>query len=109
MKFATIYLDQNKIEIDNSITGKETISLNGSVVSQKHSVLGAKHQFYILENQKKIKCQLNLGYGPNGVVLDLYKDGQPIIESYKGFNLLLIIVISLFLVFSFFAILDFVL
>ncbi len=107
MKFATIYLDQNKIEIDNSIFGKETIRLNGSVVSQKYSLLGTKHQFFILENEKKIKCQLNLGYGPNGVVIDLYKDNQPVIESYKGFNLL--IVAGLFVVLCLSIILYFVL
>ena len=98
MKFATIYLDQNKIEIDNSILGKETIRLNGSVVSQKYSVLGAKHQFYILENENKIKCNLNLGYGPNGVVMDLYKDNKPVIESYRGFNFL--VLVALFFIFG---------
>lgn len=95
MKFATIYIDQNKIEIDNSIFGKETIRLNGSVVSQKYSLLGTKHQFFILENEKKIKYQLNLGYGPNGVVMDLYKDNQPVIESNKGSFLLVMLLVFL--------------
>ncbi len=102
MKFATIYLDQNKIEIDNSIFGKETIRLNGSVVSKKYSLLGTKHQFFILENEKKIKCQLNLGYGPNGVVMDLYKNNQPVIESNRGSFISVML-----LLFSFSAVISF--
>ena len=35
MKFTTIYLDENKIEIVSSFAGKETIKVNDEVVSQK--------------------------------------------------------------------------
>lgn len=35
MKYTTVYLDENKIELFNTILGKETIKVNGEIVSEK--------------------------------------------------------------------------
>lgn len=35
MKLVTYYIGDNTIEIENSILGKETVKLNGEIVSQK--------------------------------------------------------------------------
>ena len=93
MKFTTIYLEENKIEIFNSILGRETIKVNGEIVSSKFSITGAEHIFSITENGTITDCKLKLGFGFNGVVFDLYKNNKPIVESPKSGCLILFIVV----------------
>ena len=95
MKYSTIKLGNNKIEIFNSFIGRESIKLNGKIVSEKSSIGGAEHSFTMLENDQKVDCKLNLGYGANGVVMDLYVDNIAIIESPRS-SLLLIVTILIF-------------
>ncbi|WP_413998212.1 hypothetical protein ACMDB5_10520 [Flavobacterium sp. W1B] len=98
MKFSTIHLGDNKIEVFNSYLGKETIKLNGEIVSEKSSITGAKHTFTIIENDRKVDCKLILGYGANGVVMDLYKDNIAIIESPRSSSIfILFLLVSFFL------------
>ena len=89
MKHATITLDGNKIEIHNSMLGKETIKVNDETVSLKRSLTGNKHVFTILDNGEQAECKIILGYGRNGIVFDLFKNGEPIIESPRS-NFLII-------------------
>ena len=98
MKFSTIQLGDNKIEIFNSYLGKEIIKLNGEIVSQKSSITGAKHSFKIIENDRKVDYKLILDFGANGVVMDLYKDNIAIIESPRSSSLFILLIISLFIV-----------
>jgi len=84
MKFTTIYLNENTIEISNSILGKEVIRVNNNIVSSKYSILGANHNFQIIENGIELYCQINISLGINGVVYDFYKNGKPVIESPEG-------------------------
>jgi hypothetical protein len=101
MKFTTIYLGENTIEISNSILGKEVIRVNDKIVSSKYSILGANHNFQILENGIELYCQINISLGINGVVYDFYKNGKPIIESPKGgCGILFIIVFFIALIFG---------
>lgn len=99
MKFSTIQLGTNKIEIFNSYLGKETIQLNGETVSEKKSITGATHTFTIIEEDRTVPCKIILGYGANGVVMDFYKDGIPIIKSPRS-SLLVLFFIFLFIVFG---------
>ena len=99
MKFSTIQLGTNKIEIFNSYLGKETIQVNGETVSEKNSITGAKHSFTIIEEDRTVPCTIILGYGANGIVMDFYKDGIEVIKSPKS-SLLLIVFIALFIVFG---------
>ncbi|WP_154199772.1 hypothetical protein [Ancylomarina sp. 16SWW S1-10-2] len=39
MKFTTIYLEGNTIEVHNSFLGKETIKVNNKIISEKRSFL----------------------------------------------------------------------
>ena len=84
MKFTTVHLDDNKIEVFNSFLGKETVKVNGEIVSEIYSILGATHVFKIKENEQDVVCKLVIGFGFSGVVIDLYKDEKPIIESPKN-------------------------
>ena len=99
MKFSTIQLGTNKIEIFNSYLGKETIQVNGETVSEKNSITGATHSFTIIEDDRKVPCTIILGYCANGIVMDFYKDGIAFIKSPKS-SLLLIVFIALFIVFG---------
>ncbi|RTY84513.1 hypothetical protein EKL99_00480 [Flavobacterium sp. ZB4P23] len=84
MKFTTITLGDNKIEVFNSFMAKETIVLNGKVVSEKNSITGATHHFKMIENEQEVACKFIFGYGANGVVMSLYKDNKPVIESQRS-------------------------
>ena len=97
MKFSTIQLGNNKIEVFNSFLGRESIVLNGKIVSEKSSISGAKHTFTMFESDRKVDCKLNLGYGATGVVMDLYVDNIAIIASPRS-SLLLIFVIIAFII-----------
>lgn len=84
MKFTTIYSGENKIEISNTMLGKEIIKVNDEVVSEKKSFYGTDHHFEISENGNKTNCIIKLGFGINGVVFDFYKDNSPIIISERS-------------------------
>jgi len=92
MKHVTINLEENKIEFFNTILGKETIKVNGEIVSEKSSVSGTEHNFIITENANEVPYKFTTGFGINGVIFNLYKNGKPIIESPKN-NLLVIVLI----------------
>jgi len=83
MKFITVYIGNNKIELSNSILGKESVTVNDAVVSEKSSIFGTDHHFTINEDGIDANCTLTTGMGFNGVVIDLYKNGKPIIQSSK--------------------------
>lgn len=84
MKYSTIHIGNNKIEIFNSLLGKETIKVNGEVVSSKYSMSGAEHEFTISDDGRPARCKIKFGFGVNGVVFDLYKEENPIVESEKS-------------------------
>lgn len=84
MKHATVTLEENKIELFNTLLGKETVKVNGNIVSEKSSITGTDHNFVIIENGTEVKCKLNTGFGINGVVFNLYKNDKPVIESPKN-------------------------
>jgi|TARA_B110000037_G_C16815952_1_gene381627 hypothetical protein len=81
MKFTTIYLEENIIEIHNSFLGKETIKVNNEIVSEIRSFFGAEHSFKINENENITDCRIKIGFSLNGVVFNLYKNNKPIIIS----------------------------
>jgi len=95
MKFTTIYLDENKITFSNSWLGKETIHVNDELVSSKYSFGGTEHLFTIPDKNGVANCKLVTGFGNTGVVIDLYKNDKPIIESPKNGS-----AIALFLLFG---------
>jgi len=84
MKYTTIHLEDNTIEIHNSLLGKETIRVNGEIVSQHYSFFGANHLFDITENGNEVACKINIKLSINGVVFDFYKDDKPVIVAAKN-------------------------
>ncbi|MGK0449109.1 MAG: hypothetical protein ACJA2M_002912 [Polaribacter sp.] len=87
MKYTTVHLNENKIELFNTFLGKETVKVNGEIVSEKRSVTGAEHIFKINKNGNEVPYKLTTGFSINGVVFSLYKDDIPIIEMPKSSKL----------------------
>lgn len=100
MKYTTIYLGNNKIELFNTLLGKETVKVNGEVVSSKYSMLGANHEFTLIEDGEQVPCNIKFGFGMNGIVFDLHKAGEPVIESEKSGCMGLIAIILLIFIFT---------
>jgi len=82
MKFITIQSGDAKIEIHNSIWGKETIKVNDEVVSSQFSFFGSVHNFSRIENNEEIfyEVKIRLGFGP---AVDIYRQGKPLLEFPK--------------------------
>jgi len=98
MKYFTIYIEGYKIELFNSILGKETVKVNNRIESIKYSVFGTEHSFKIKEDESTQRFKLITGYGPGGVAIDLYKNENLIIQSNKNFGFVLIFIIVYFII-----------
>ncbi len=78
MKYAEYQIDNNKIEVFNSMLGKEEIVLNGTKVSEKYSFFGADHLVKIGTDDYIIRPHLDftkLG----GISIRIHKNGSPIL------------------------------
>lgn len=82
MKFSTLFLYGQKIEVFNSWLGKESIKVNGEEKSSKYSLFGTTHSFQF-EDEEGVShdCQISFGMNLTGVVMDVYLDKQPVIVS----------------------------
>ncbi|MEO0627805.1 MAG: hypothetical protein AAFY91_12505, partial [Bacteroidota bacterium] len=82
MHYQQIKFDDTVIEFFNNWLGKETVSVNGQVVSRKSSVWGTNHHFTIMEKghnaQYVLTTRLN---GMGEVVLDLSRNGRVIRQN----------------------------
>ena len=79
MKFITLHIGDSKIELYNTLLGKETIIVDGQKISEKYSITGANHRFTIIENGQEKHSQLNTKLTWNGGAVDLYVENKPII------------------------------
>lgn len=84
MKYVTIYYGNNKMELHNSILGKETIKVNNEIVSSKYSIFGAEHNFNILDSGKNVECKLTTGISLGGIKVDMTVDHHPLIVHNKN-------------------------
>lgn len=80
MKFITLHIGESVIELHNSILGKETIKVDGQIVSEQYSISGANHRFTVRENGQEKQVQLNTKLTLNGAIFDLYVDNKPVVE-----------------------------
>lgn len=84
MKITGIYTDGVHIEFFNSMwSGKETVKVDGEVVSAKHSFFGTSHYFQVVDAEGtpidfELRTGMNHGFG---VAVDLFRNGQPLLES----------------------------
>ena len=81
MRYLTLNINKNvKIDIDNSIWGKETISYNGEVVSKKTSIFGSVHNFEKQENSEVAKYEVKIGLSIfKGVTFNIFRNNEVIL------------------------------
>lgn len=84
MKCATFYFKDDKIEVFNSILGKETVKVNGIIVSSKYSIYGGTHTFSLKDGDEELDCKIEFGTGEYGMVMDFWAGGDPVMLSEKG-------------------------
>ncbi len=77
MKYADYNIDNNKLEIINSISGIEIIKLNQRIVSKGFSFFGKNHFFKIGEDQYTVKLYVTLK-NYTGVGFSIFKNGQQV-------------------------------
>ncbi len=77
MKYADYNIDNNKLEIYNSISGIEIIKLNKRIVSKGFSFFGRNHFFKIGEDQYTIRPYITLK-NFTGIGFSIFKNGQKV-------------------------------
>ncbi len=101
MKHSTIYYSDNKIELHNTLLGKETVIVNGHEVSERRSIGGTTHRFTVSENGVEKQAQLTTKTNMNGANFDLFVDNKPVIEIPEDntplFFFMLLILIPIFI------------
>ena len=95
MKITTINLGETQIEFNNSLLGKETIKVNGKIVSSKMSFWGMDHVFKVNENGEEVSYKLTTGRGILGVMINLSRNEKAIIESPKTKGWLRFIIVAI--------------
>ncbi|QWX82975.1 hypothetical protein H0I23_10930 [Cellulophaga sp. HaHaR_3_176] len=95
-KRAEFYIEDNKIEVFNSLMGKERVLLNGAKVSEKFGLLRSEHYFTFGGNNYDVRFERNLVF-PNFKSFKIHKNSMPLnIENYmakSSRNLLILIII----------------
>lgn len=77
MQYRKFQVGRTIIEFHNSWLGKETVSANGQVVSQKSSILGTHHHFTIMEDGHAARYVVTSKMGPLGnVLIDVRRNGE---------------------------------
>jgi len=83
MKVITARFGETSIELRNSIWGKETILVNDKVVSSKYTMFGGTgHKFAVEENDGEANYSVKYRMG-FGVAFDIWRNGEPVLESPK--------------------------
>lgn len=90
MRYLTLKINPStELTLDNTIWGKETVKLNGVVVSEKTSFWGSEHQFEAFEEDKMVtyKVFIKMGFDIRISYL-ITRDGMELLndakESVKG-------------------------
>ncbi|MEM6396766.1 MAG: tetratricopeptide repeat protein [Bacteroidota bacterium] len=82
MHYQQIKVDGIVIEFYNNWLGKETVTVNGQMVSQKSSVWGCNHHFTLMHGGHNVHYVLTTRMNGNAeVVLDLSRNGRLIKQN----------------------------
>ncbi len=64
----TVIHNGHTIEIPGmNVTGREDVRYNGEIVSSKHSILGARHEFEVEEDGQNVQYEVKLGMRWHGL------------------------------------------
>jgi hypothetical protein len=81
MKYLTLNLnDHVRIEIENSITGKETIRYNDEIVSEEATFWGGTHRFEKMEDGELARYEVRVSVKPIfRIGFDIYRNDKMIL------------------------------
>jgi hypothetical protein len=73
---------KDRIDVYNTFYGKETVYYNGNLVSDKLSILGAKHRFIIEDASRRNIFEVHIAIKwPLRVGFDIFVNGQAVLLS----------------------------
>jgi len=85
MRYLTLKINPStELTFDNTIWGKETVKLNGVVVSEKTSIWGSEHNFDVIEENKIVtyKVIIKMGFDIRLSYL-ITRDGVELLNDAK--------------------------
>ena len=85
MRYLTLKINPStELTLDNTIWGKETVKLNGVVVSEKTSIWGSEHKFDALEENKMVTYNVIIKMGFDIKISYLItRDGEELLNDTK--------------------------
>lgn len=83
MRYLTYFTpDRNRIDINNSLWGEESIYYNGILVSRNCSLFGSLHEFQVQEQNENVVYKINIEIKwPLRIGFDIYRDGKALLLS----------------------------
>lgn len=85
MRYLTLKINPStELTLDNTIWGKETVKLNGVVVSENTSIWGSEHSFDALEENKIVtyKVIIKMGFDIR-ISYQITRDGVELLNDTK--------------------------
>jgi hypothetical protein len=76
MKYVTYQIADNIVAFHNSLLGKESVHLNGQLVSEKYSFFGTEHYFTIGRDNYSIRPYMTFN-SLCGIAFKIHKNGLP--------------------------------
>jgi len=84
MRYLTFFnvVTNDRIDIYNSMFGKETVYHNGNKVSEVKSFWGGRHNFTVIEAGDEAAYQIKIAYRLNlGIGFDVFRNGKALLLS----------------------------
>ncbi len=83
MRYLTLKINPStELTIDNSIWGKETVKLNGMMVSEKVSVWGSIHKFKVAEDAGNVNYEVHIKMTLNkGITYFVARNGETLLDD----------------------------
>jgi hypothetical protein len=105
MKLATYQIENTTVAVYNSPLGKESVKVNGQLVSEKFSFWGTEHYFTIGTDHYSVRPYLNFR-SSCGMGVKVHKNGRPLdveatYEKKNPWKVVLLIGLALVLGFAF--------
>ncbi len=100
-------VDDTHVSLYNTIAGKETVTVNGKIVSERYSFFGTRHEFDVDGDTYEVITALQF-WNIIGIKIQLRKNGKLIDEKSEGQSMIAMVVgtfITVLIIFFLFGIL----
>jgi len=91
MKVVTFQVDDHKIELYNSLLGKETVMVDDKIVSSAYSLWGMSHKFNLEEDAlHQYRIETSIGGYPSMVNINLYRNDEALVMWHNSRSMMII-------------------